>query len=192
MTKKYELLKNDTIEHHGRTLYRIRALIDFGDVKAGDLGGYIQYEHNLSQKGICWIYDNAIVYDNASVSSDDEVDEGTESKQNNTSKPQLELISPEFILALGRALTNGSEKYGYAKFLDFNDKDFILNNCTYQKHIGAAMRHIEKWRSGIDFDEESGEHHLMHAASRLMMIYAYSNDTEAAKLLDNRIYKDVE
>ena len=110
----------------------------------------------------------------------------------NTSKPQLELISPKFILALGRVLKNGSDKYSYAKFLDFNDNNFLLDNCTYQKHIGAAMRHIEKWRSGIDYDEESGEHHLVHAASRLMMIYAYSNNKEAAKLLDNRIYKDKE
>ena len=42
--KKYELLKNDTIKVFGHTLYRIRALRDFKDVKKGDLGGYIERE----------------------------------------------------------------------------------------------------------------------------------------------------
>lgn len=45
--KKYELLKDDTIEHLGRTLYRIKALITFGAVVAGELGGYIESENNL-------------------------------------------------------------------------------------------------------------------------------------------------
>lgn len=68
--KKYEILyeyKVDKIEMGSHTLYRIRALKDFGNVKAGDIGGYIEREENLSQKGKCWIYDNAKVYDNARV-----------------------------------------------------------------------------------------------------------------------------
>ena len=60
--KKYELLQNDTINHKGRTLYRIKALISFGSVVAGELGGYIEKESNLDQ------YDNARVSDNAWVS----------------------------------------------------------------------------------------------------------------------------
>ncbi|WP_418067185.1 hypothetical protein [Rodentibacter caecimuris] len=42
MQKKYELLKDDTKEYFGRTLYRIKALISFGAVVAGELGGYIE------------------------------------------------------------------------------------------------------------------------------------------------------
>ena len=80
MTNKYTILKNKSIEHEGRTLYRIQALKDFGNVKAGDLGGWVEKESNLSQEGLCWIYDegkvfgnakvfeNAWVYDNAQVS----------------------------------------------------------------------------------------------------------------------------
>ena len=64
---KYEMLYEDKIEMDSHTLYRIRALKDFGNVKAGDIGGYIEKEANLSQEGICWIYDNAKVYDNAWV-----------------------------------------------------------------------------------------------------------------------------
>jgi hypothetical protein len=43
------------------TLYRIVALEDGGKVEAGDLGGWIESEKNLSQNGTAWVYDNAIV-----------------------------------------------------------------------------------------------------------------------------------
>lgn len=51
----------------GENLYRIKALKSFGDVKEGDLGGFIENEDNLSQDGNSWIYDNARVYENARV-----------------------------------------------------------------------------------------------------------------------------
>ena len=75
MNKKYEIL-NEQIEFEGRILHRIRAIRDFGCAKAGDLGGYIESENNLSQEGNAWIYDdayvcgNARVYDNARVCCD--------------------------------------------------------------------------------------------------------------------------
>lgn len=67
--KKFELT-NETIEFNGRTLYRIRALKDFGCIKAGQLGGFIEKESNLSQAEYCWIFDNAKVYGDALVSND--------------------------------------------------------------------------------------------------------------------------
>ena len=68
--KKYELLKNDTITApNGKTLYRIKALIDFGVVVAGSLGGYIEKEDNLAHTGNAWVSGNARVSGNAQVSS---------------------------------------------------------------------------------------------------------------------------
>lgn len=65
--KKYELLADDTIEFCGRTLHRIKACKDFGNVKSGELGGYIESEKNLSQVGDCWVCDSACVCGNACV-----------------------------------------------------------------------------------------------------------------------------
>ena len=62
MNKKYELT-DETINHYGVVLHRIKALRSFSDVEAGDLGGYIQSEDNLSHEGDCWISGNAIVKD---------------------------------------------------------------------------------------------------------------------------------
>jgi hypothetical protein len=52
----------------GKTLYRIEALIDFGSVKAGDKGGFVEKEENLSQSGNAWVSDDAQVSDDARVS----------------------------------------------------------------------------------------------------------------------------
>ena len=52
--EKYELT-SITMEFGGRTLYRIRSLKNFSDVRKGDLGGWVQTKDNLSQEGDCWI-----------------------------------------------------------------------------------------------------------------------------------------
>ena len=64
--KKFELT-TESITFLGRTLFRIKALIPFGDVEAGELGGYIEKEENLSNEGDAGVYDNARGCDNARV-----------------------------------------------------------------------------------------------------------------------------
>lgn len=64
--KKFELTA-DRIEEKGVTLHRIKALIDFGDVKAGELGGYVEKEENLSQYGNAGVYRHAKVFGNAYI-----------------------------------------------------------------------------------------------------------------------------
>ena len=65
--KKYELTEETIMTDGNRKLHRIKALKDFSDVKAGNLGGYVESENNLSQEGDCWIYDDAMVYGDAKV-----------------------------------------------------------------------------------------------------------------------------
>ena len=64
--KKYELT-DETIDVSGTTLHRIKALKDFGNVKKGELGGYVESERNLSQEGNCWVCGNAKVCGDAEV-----------------------------------------------------------------------------------------------------------------------------
>lgn len=72
--KKYKLLTDDTITIDGRMLYRIEALKDFGNVKKGQKGGYVESEDNLSHEGNCWVYGGAKVYNNAKVYDNAKVD----------------------------------------------------------------------------------------------------------------------
>ena len=72
--KKYELTSETKIVF-GHILYRIKALSSFGYVSAGDLGGFLESEKNLSQNGNAWVSGDARVYGNAEVSGDAEVSE---------------------------------------------------------------------------------------------------------------------
>ena len=65
--KKYELIKESKTMFAEREIFRIRALKDFEDVKAGDVGGWVCSYNNLSQEGNCWIYDDAKCLDDARV-----------------------------------------------------------------------------------------------------------------------------
>lgn len=64
--KKYEFT-GQTCELHGHTLLRIRAVRDFGNVKAGDRGGWIESEDNLSHDGNAWVANEAKVMNRAQV-----------------------------------------------------------------------------------------------------------------------------
>lgn len=57
--RKYKLVLDKDTNATG--LYRLKALRDFNNVKAGDLGGFVDKETNLSHEGNCWIYDDAVV-----------------------------------------------------------------------------------------------------------------------------------
>lgn len=72
MEKKYKLT-DETIRYFGQTLHRIEALKDFGDVKKGDKGGWIEKESNLQHEYNCWVYEEAKIYDNAQILGDAKV-----------------------------------------------------------------------------------------------------------------------
>lgn len=75
--KKFELVKSEKIKVGKVTLYRVKALKDFGlvkdgntqyyRVKEGDLGGYVQSENNLSHDGDAWVSQDGAVYEDAFV-----------------------------------------------------------------------------------------------------------------------------
>lgn len=73
MNTKYKLRRDLSITFLGRTLYSIEALKDFGDVKKGDIGGYIEKESNLSINDNAWVYGDAEVSGHAWVSGSAEV-----------------------------------------------------------------------------------------------------------------------
>lgn len=63
MYKKYGLISDSS---GMKRLLAYRDMPEIG-VKAGDHGGLVSGEHNLSHEGLCWIYPGASVGDNALV-----------------------------------------------------------------------------------------------------------------------------
>ena len=64
--KKFELT-SEFVTFLGKKLFRIKALISFGNVEEGELGGYVEKEENLSNDGNAWVAGDARVYGNAWV-----------------------------------------------------------------------------------------------------------------------------
>jgi carbonic anhydrase/acetyltransferase-like protein (isoleucine patch superfamily) len=79
LDKKYKILKDNFIKtYEGKKLYRIQALKDIirknqTVVKKGSIGGFVESEKNLSQKGSCWLYNDTSVEGNAKVLEDAKV-----------------------------------------------------------------------------------------------------------------------
>jgi len=68
MQKKYKIVKK--LKHPDNSnLFRIQALKAIPEiyVKKGDIGGFVEGEHNLSHRGTCWVFDNARVHGQAAV-----------------------------------------------------------------------------------------------------------------------------
>lgn len=59
--KKFELTNEFITNMFGTKLFRIRALVEFGDVEAGELGGYVEKESNLGHDDNAWVYGDAQV-----------------------------------------------------------------------------------------------------------------------------------
>ena len=68
--KKYEFTgetKRVELWNRTATLHRIKATVEFGFVKVGELGGWIEKEENLSHEGKAWVCGDAEVCDDAKV-----------------------------------------------------------------------------------------------------------------------------
>lgn len=59
--KKFELTTEFVTSIFGKKLFRIKALVAFGNVEKGELGGFVEKEENLSQKGNAKVSGNAVV-----------------------------------------------------------------------------------------------------------------------------------
>ena len=64
--KKFELT-SEFVTFLGKKLFRIKALVSFGNVKEGELGGLVEKEENLDQSGNAWVSGDARVYGDARV-----------------------------------------------------------------------------------------------------------------------------
>lgn len=64
--RKYEFNGETMTTDYGKVLHRIVATEDFREVKAGDVGGWVESYENLG--GSAWVFGEACVYGSARVS----------------------------------------------------------------------------------------------------------------------------
>ena len=120
--KKYELT-TETLQFAGRTLHRIKAVKDFGSIQAGEFGGWIENEKNLSQDDNAWIYGEAMAFDNAKVFDDAIVFANAKVYDDaivyGNAKVYGNAIVHGNAIVYGNAIVHGNAKiYDYAKVYD--------------------------------------------------------------------------
>jgi Domain of unknown function (DUF5664) len=77
-------------------------------------------------------------------------------------KERYDLVPPQSLKEIVKVLTHGAKKYG----------DYNWSHITNwePRYTGALLRHIEAWRSGVKYDQETGIHHLAHAATNAIFL----------------------
>lgn len=90
-------------------------------------------------------------------------------------KPALSLVPGAFKAMVSEAFKDGAAKYGPA-----NWRKDPVSASTY---LNACERHMVAWQDGEEIAEDSGVHHLAHAAACLAIIL---DAQVAGTLLDDR------
>jgi hypothetical protein len=103
-------------------------------------------------------------------------DSKQKSARHNQGKIQTREIDPDFILGIGEVLTKSRAKYD-----SFNWQKDTPFSVPYE----SLFRHLMAFQKGEEYDNETGCHHLLHAATNLMFLYYHRNNT----VMDDRGFK---
>lgn len=79
-------------------------------------------------------------------------------------KAPLGLIPPETLFQIAKVFGFGAEKYG------INNWRKDGNSTSWIRTYSSIQRHLNAWLSGQDLDPESGQSHLAHATTQLMIL----------------------
>ena len=157
MEKKYKLTKEYKI-YEGRKVYRIQALRDFGDVKAGDLGGYVKSKKNLSQEGKCWIYDDAIVTEQARVTDSGKVFGSSIVKGKTVVKKTGEVLRP---VASGLSTEHEiTHSYFSQKYKLTNEKIIVDGHVLYRIKALCNFGNVKAGDLGGFIENEKNLSHI--------------------------------
>ena len=143
--KKYEFTgETKTINLSSRTvtLHRIKAVVEFGLVKVGELGGWIEKEENLSHKGDAWVSGDAVVRENAVVRGNAVVSENAE------------VFSVRHVLVIGPI----GSRNAFTTF--YHDKD---NEITVQ--CGCFIGKIDKFLKKVTQTHCDSKYALVYRAA---------------------------
>ena len=155
--KKFEFTgetKTISLFFRTATLHRIRAVAEFGLVKIGDLGGWIEKEENLSHEGKAWVWGNAEVWGNAKVWGNAEVCGDAEVWGNAKVCGDAEVFSASHVLVIGAI----GSRDDFTTF--FRDKD---NEITVK--CGCFLGKIDKFLEKVTQTHGDSKYALVYRAA---------------------------
>lgn len=95
-------------------------------------------------------------------------------------RAELGAVDPDALMALARVAGFGAQKYATFNFVKGYDWSLSYN---------ALQRHLHAFWAGEDFDPESGERHLAHAAWHCLTLITFA---ERDRGTDDRIARFIE
>ena len=155
--KKFEFTgetKTISLFFRTATLHRIRAVAEFGLVKIGDLGGWIEKEENLSHEGKAWVFGDAKVWGNAEVCGDAKVFGDAEVWGNAKVCGDAEVFSASHVLVIGAI----GSRDDFTTF--FRDKD---NEITVK--CGCFLGKIDKFLEKVTQTHGDSKYALVYKAA---------------------------
>ena len=153
---KYKILKDQYIEAIGKKLYRVQALKDFDGVKAGDTGGYIESEFNLSQYDNAWVSDDAWVYDDARVYGNAWVYGNALVHGDAWVHGNAQVFGNALVSGTRHYLNLGpiGSRYGYTTiYRDKNRKAMVICGC-FSGNLDDFERAVHKTHAGTIYEAE--------------------------------------
>ena len=90
----------------------------------------------------------------------------------------LHTIDPEMLLAWGRVLTFGAQKYHQRNFM-------VAPGMAWGRVYDSCLGHLLKFWAGEWLDEESGEPHIAHILCNLQFLWTYHQHPQY-RLSDDR------
>ena len=130
--KKFELTTESITNVAGKKIFRIKALVEFGNVKAGELGGYVEKEGNVSQDGNAWVSGNAWVFGDAKVTGNAKIS-GNAQVSGNT----------DYALAQGFGT-----KFRCTTFYRGKNKKIMVNCGCFHGDLEEFRKQVKETRSG--------------------------------------------
>lgn len=152
--KKYEFTDEKVTLPSGKVMYRIRAIRDIpaANVKAGDLGGFIQKQRNLSQSGDCWVdYTSYAIHrsrvtDNAQICCHSGVRNGAQIGGNSTIRNNLIISGESYVhdvYLTGNPITRESKVVGSWRRVKKHKRNATINNIIMG--VAIAIMFFAMW-----------------------------------------------
>lgn len=183
---KHFELTDKTMVFLGRTVYRIRALIDIPsqNVKKGDIGGYVESLDNLHHSS--WVFDygivcdNAKLYENSSVAGTAKV-YGRAEMHENAKVYENAIVFDSVIVSGDVKIYGNSTVCGNARLYDkveVYDRASISGNCIMENRAKAYnCATIKGYATINDYVEVFGHAYISGAAELQDLVRVYDNVT---------------
>ena len=160
--KKFELTTEFITNMFGKKLFRIKALVEFGNVKAGELGGYVEKEENVSQDGNAWVSGDARVYGDAEVSGDARVSGNAEVSGNARVSGNAEVYGDAWVSGnawvYGNARVSSDADYALVQgfgtefrcttFYRGKNKKIMVNCGCFHGDLEGFRKQVKETRNG--------------------------------------------